>query len=38
MAAFLTACTAVLAVMAAMGLYDLQLWLEAWDHNRHLEY
>jgi hypothetical protein len=35
--AFLTTSTAVLAAMAAMGVYDLQLWLEAWDHNRHLE-
>lgn len=37
MTAFLTVCTAVLAAMAAMGVYDVQLWLERWDHNRHLE-
>ena len=35
--AFLASFTAVLAALAAIGVYDLQVGLEHWDHNRHLE-
>jgi hypothetical protein len=27
---------AVPVVVAALGVYDLQRWLERWDHDRHL--
>ena len=37
MTASLASFTAVLAALAATGVYDLQVWLERWDHNRHLE-
>jgi len=34
--AFLILLAAVLVVLTAIGIYDLQAWLERWDHNRHL--
>jgi hypothetical protein len=35
--AFLMVFTAVLLVLAAIGIHGLQAWLERWDHDRHLE-
>ena len=35
MNAFVVVCACVLVVLAAIGLYDLQLRLERWDYNRH---
>jgi hypothetical protein len=29
--------TAALIAFAAIGLHDLQSWLERWDHDRHFE-
>jgi len=29
--------TAALLVVTALGLYDLQSWLERWDYHRHFE-
>ena len=31
MTAFLASFAAVLAALAAIGVYDLQVWLERWD-------
>lgn len=31
------ACISISAALAAVGVYDLQTWLEQWDHNRHVE-
>jgi hypothetical protein len=30
-------CMSVATPLAALGLYDLQTWLERWDHNRHAD-
>jgi hypothetical protein len=35
MSAYLTPFTAVLVALATIGVYNLQAWLEHWDHNRH---
>jgi hypothetical protein len=29
--------TAALLVVTALGLYDLQSWLERWDYQRHFD-
>jgi hypothetical protein len=36
MTAFLILVAAVTAVSIAIGIHDIQAWLERWDHNRHL--
>ena len=36
MSAYLTSFTAVLVAVTAVGVYNLQVWLERWDRNRHL--
>jgi multisubunit Na+/H+ antiporter MnhG subunit len=36
MSAFLILLGAVLVVLTAIGIHDLQAWLERWDHNRRL--
>jgi hypothetical protein len=36
MTAFLILVAAVMTVSIAIGIHDLQAWLERWDHNRHL--
>ena len=30
-------CLSVGAPLAALGVYDLQVWLERWDHDRHVQ-
>jgi hypothetical protein len=35
--AIITVGTAVLLVMTAAGIYDLESWLERWDYQRHFE-
>jgi hypothetical protein len=30
-------CVSLGTPLAALGLYDLQTWLEQWDHNRHAD-
>jgi hypothetical protein len=34
--AFLILLATVLMALTAIGIHDLQAWLERWDHNRHL--
>ncbi|MEE6165246.1 MULTISPECIES: hypothetical protein [unclassified Mycolicibacterium] len=36
MMAWLAALPVLLLITAALGVYDLQRWLERWDHDRHL--
>jgi hypothetical protein len=36
MSAFLILLAAALMALIAIGIHDLQAWLERWDHNRHL--
>ena len=36
MSGYLTPFTAVLVSVAAVGVYNLQVWMERWDRNRHL--
>jgi hypothetical protein len=36
MTAYLTVFMAVLVALVASGVYDLQAWLERWDHDRHV--
>jgi hypothetical protein len=35
MSALQSVVTVVLLALFAVGVYDLQLWLERWDHARH---
>ena len=37
MSPLLVTCLAVGVPLAGIGLYDLQNWLERWDHRRHAE-
>lgn len=37
MSALMMICISIGAPLAALGLYDLQVRLERWDHNRHAE-
>ncbi|MDT5017247.1 MAG: hypothetical protein QOD39_3407 [Mycobacterium sp.] len=37
MNALLMVCFSIGATLAALGVYDLQVRLERWDHNRHAE-
>ena len=37
MNALLVVCMSVSAPLAAVGLYNLQVHLERWDHDRHAE-
>ncbi|PQM45242.1 hypothetical protein C1Y40_04601 [Mycobacterium talmoniae] len=37
MSTAVAACAAVLTVLTASGLHELQLRLERWDYDRHLE-
>jgi len=30
-------CISISAPLAALGVYNLQTWLEQWDHNRHAQ-
>lgn len=32
---FVAPVVAVVVALTAIGIYDLQIWLERWDHNRH---
>lgn len=37
MNALLLTCLSIGAPLAALGLHELQVWLERWDHDRHAE-
>jgi hypothetical protein len=37
MTVFVAVWSSLLLALAAIGLHDLQSWLERWDHNRHFE-
>ncbi len=36
MMTWLAALPVLLVITAVLGVYDLQRWLERWDHDRHL--
>ena len=36
MTTWLAALPVMLLIIAVLGVYDLQRWLERWDHDRHL--
>jgi hypothetical protein len=37
MSPLLVVCLAVGSLLAGLGLYDLQTWLERWDQRRHAD-
>jgi hypothetical protein len=37
MSTLMTVFTVGLAALTAVGVHDLQAWLERWDHDRHVQ-